>query len=103
MAGKTQASLIERAEVGKTDSSFSIESAKVGICKVEDELSTHLITMFHQRFGTRKKGNGRGKAFNPLVRHPASQPLGFVSRLAELVRSTSGTIPDEGGIKGTVV
>jgi len=35
---------------------------------MEQELSVHLIGMFHARFGTNGKGNGNGRSFNPFAK-----------------------------------
>lgn len=87
VVGKTQASLAECAELGRhrDDPSFSFEDAKDAINDMEGELSTHLIGLFHHRFGTTKK-NGKGRTFNPLARDPCDRPH-FDSDLARQVRS----------------
>jgi hypothetical protein len=72
VVGKNQVALVERAELcmANGDDSFTMQDAVNSIAEMEDELSTHLIGMFHQTFSTKKKGNGNGKAFNPLAREP---------------------------------
>jgi hypothetical protein len=91
VVGNFQASLVERAETALTDhiDSFTLKDAMSGILEMEGELSIHLIGMFHTRFGTAGKGNGRG-AFNPLARSPTEWPPG-VSELAESIRSVVDT------------
>jgi hypothetical protein len=90
VVAKTQATLVQRAEVGRQngDGSYLLDDARSGIYEMEAEVSTHLIGMFHHRFGTAKKGNGRGKTFNPLARDERERP-NFESRLAESVRSVT--------------
>jgi hypothetical protein len=90
VVAKTQATLVQRVEVGRQngDGSYLLDDAKSGIYEMEAEVSTHLIGMFHHRFGTAKKGNGRGKTFNPLARDERERP-NFESRLAESVRAVT--------------
>jgi hypothetical protein len=87
VVAKTQATLVQRAEVGRQngDGSYLLDHARSGIDEMEAEVSTHLIGMFHHRFGTTKKGNGRGRTFNPLAGDECERPK-FESRLAESVR-----------------
>lgn len=87
VVGKTQKALAESAELAalKNDESLSFENAKTLIIDIEDELSMHLIGMFHCRFGTTKKGTGGGQPFNPLAGDACDRPK-FNSKLAEEVR-----------------
>jgi hypothetical protein len=70
VVGKFQVSALERAEIGLANKDFSFlrHHAVLGIKEMEGELSVHLIGQFHARFGTKRKGNGNGKMFNPLAR-----------------------------------
>jgi hypothetical protein len=70
VVGKIQVSCLERAEIGLAnhDNSYMKDDAIAGIEEMERELSTHLVSLFHARFGTNRKGTGRGKMFNPLAR-----------------------------------
>ena len=70
VVGKFQVSFLERVAVGLANDDFSFleEDATSGIKEMESELSIHLIGQFHARFGTNRKGNGKGKMFNPLAR-----------------------------------
>ena len=92
VVAKTQATLVQRAEVGREngDGSYLLDHARSDIHEMEAEVSTHLIGLFHHRFGTTKKGNGKGKTFNPLARDERDRPK-FESRLAESVRSVTDT------------
>jgi hypothetical protein len=67
--GKSQVSLVERAQIGLAngDDSYTLQDARAGIEEMEQELSIHLIGMFHLRFGTDGKGGGSGKGFNPFT------------------------------------
>jgi hypothetical protein len=68
--GKTQVSLVEHAVTAQAsgDSSYSTTQASIDIEVMEQELSVHLIGMFHARFGTNGKGNGNGRSFNPFAK-----------------------------------
>jgi hypothetical protein len=92
VVSKTQASLVERAMVGSlnNDDSFTLDAATTEATEMDAELSTHLIGMFHHRFGTTKKGNGKGKVYNPISRNPRSRPE-VASKLAESVRLATDT------------
>jgi hypothetical protein len=67
--GKSQASLVERAQLGLAngDSSYTLEDARTGVEEMEQELSIHLIGMFHLRFGTDGEDGENGKGFNPFI------------------------------------
>jgi hypothetical protein len=88
VVGKTQLSLVEHLAAKLAD--YNLSYATVDIKETEDELSMHLIGMFHHRFGTMKKGNGRAKTYNPLATDSSDRPH-VVSRLTELTRSATVT------------
>ena len=90
VVAKTQATLVQRAEVGRRngDSSYLLDQARSDIYEMEAEVSTHLIGLFHHHFGTTRKATGRGKTFNPLARDERERP-NFESRLAESVRAVT--------------
>jgi hypothetical protein len=94
VVGKTQVSLVERLTARLPDANVSYATADIK--EMESELSTHLISMFHHRFGTMKTGKGRGYTYNPLATDSSDRPH-VVSRLAELIRSATaayGTCPE---------
>jgi hypothetical protein len=64
VVSKTQASLVGRAAIGlwNDDNSFTLDAALSEIAEIEAELSTHLIRMFHCRFGTTEKGQSEKKS-----------------------------------------
>jgi hypothetical protein len=88
VVGRNQEALIERATVQKSEenSGLDLNTATVASQEMEDELVTHLIGMFHHRFGTGKKRNGHGSSFNPLALDPSERPP-FESKFAELIRT----------------
>jgi hypothetical protein len=90
--GKTQVSLVEHAltKLSNNDNSFTIIDAKFQTTQMEAEVSTHLIGMFHHRFGTMKRGSAEGKVYNPFSRNPRSRQE-VESRLTESVRSATNT------------
>jgi hypothetical protein len=89
---KAQASLVERAIVGSlnNDDSFTLDAAASEAAEMEAELSTHLIGMFHDRFGTTRKSSAKGKVHNPISKNPRSRPS-FVSRFADSIGSATAT------------
>ena len=90
IVARTQESLVECALAGEEegDHSFTSDNAKDGITKMEAELSTHLIGMFHHRFCTNKKENGKGKSHNPLAGHEHDRPY-VTSKFAEQILSVT--------------
>ncbi len=89
VVARTQESLVERAVAAEEegDDSFTSWEAVAGVKEMEAELSTHLIGMFHHRFGTNRKETGKGKSYNPLASN-AHDGSGVTSHLAEMIRST---------------
>lgn len=91
VVGKTQASLLERVEIGSAnhDGPFLLHHAISTIEEMEKELSMHLIGMFHHKFGTARKANGKGKPFNPLARAPSDREQD-ATRLPALILEATG-------------
>lgn len=87
---KNQVALIERAKVcmADGDQSFSMQDAVEIVREMESELSSYLIGMFHERFSTKKKGNGNGKTFNPLAGHPGDGPQSATWLMKSVRRAT---------------
>jgi hypothetical protein len=88
--GKNQVALLEKARVcvANGDDSFTIEHAMNAVKEMENELAGHLIGMYHQKFSTKKKGNGNGKSSNPFARDPKHRPQPM-TRLMESIGSAT--------------
>jgi hypothetical protein len=89
--GKNQVAVLEKAAVFEAngDDSFTIGPAMDAVKEMENELAEHLIGMFHQRFSTKKKGNGNGKSSNPFARDPKDRPQTITQLMKSIISATN--------------
>ena len=73
VVGKTQASVLQRPEVHLlfADPRYNSQDARNDFEEMEEELSVHLIGMFHLRCGTIRRYE---KGFDPLAHDPQDRP-----------------------------